>query len=85
MLEKQIEKEQVIPLGTRLKEKWGKTNTLYSISLDKGFTTELGKQSLQKKLVLCQRTKIILSEILCIRTRERKLQISYFTNSIDLC
>lgn len=35
-------------MGERLKEKWGKTNTLYSISFDKGFTTELGKQSLQK-------------------------------------
>lgn len=48
VLEKETEKEQVIPLGARLKEKWGKINKLYSISFDKGFTTELGKQSLQK-------------------------------------
>lgn len=48
VLENETEKEQVIPLGARLKEKWGKINKLYSISFDKGFTTELGKQSLQK-------------------------------------
>lgn len=48
VLEKETEKEQVIPLGARLQENWGKINSLYSISFDKGFTTELGKQSLQK-------------------------------------
>lgn len=48
VLEKESEKEQVIPLGARLAKNWGKENKLSSISFDKGFGTELGKRSLQK-------------------------------------